>query len=130
MRFDRVTALILGVVAVIVFSATWFGLRSFENAQVVHDLTANQAVIAGQRVTATLNSCNALNVQRDAQIATSEAAIRAVSEAPPTFLTGEGRLLFEAFVQRTNRSIEAVSRPKVCTVKSLHLEEIAAIAKG
>ena len=90
-------------------------------------LARNQADLAAERVARRLAECAAFNEQRAAYIATSEAVLRVVGDNQP-FLSDQERLQVTAFVQRANRAAETATKPKVCTVKALHLQDLAGIA--
>lgn len=90
-------------------------------------LAHNQAQLAQERIDRTIADCLAANEARAARIATSEALIRIAAESPPEFFTEKDRLLLAAFVQRANRAIEAVTKPRTCTIAALHLQPLQAI---
>lgn len=90
-------------------------------------LAKNQQEIAAERVARRLAECQAFNEQRAAYIATSEAVLQVVGESQP-FMSDEERLQVTAFVQRASRAAERATKPKVCTIKALHLQDLAGIA--
>jgi hypothetical protein len=77
-----------------------------------------QMVIAEDRVDRMVADCDKTN-------AIPAAIANADATSSPVRLSGQDRIALRGYIER---AVETVAHPKTCTVKSLHLEKLAAIA--
>lgn len=134
--FDRVVlarlavAVLLVVPPLVLFDRqTTNAERTARNEQAAQILARNQAELAKERVDRIVAACDAFNEQRSAFIATSETLIRLAATSSPLPLTDRDRLLLAAFVQRADRQVSAVTKPKTCTIPALGLQPLEGIAR-
>lgn len=137
--FERIFFVRLLLALIIVVPPTIYLQRSMANeaetrsykkasAAIAQEQTNRIAAIAQETINRTIDQCNAANDQRTADIARTDALIRAAAETPHTMISDRDRLLLTAFVERAERAVEGVTRPKVCTVQSLHLQDLTVVA--
>ena len=112
MKLDRATFLIFGMVASIVFPsvALWQRQESIQRAQVI---------IARARVDSEVAACKTLNE-------IPAAIMRSESPGSPVALSDFDRLALRGWLERVIAT--EVDHPRVCSVRSLHLQDIVRIA--
>lgn len=118
MSVDRASVARVVLAMLIVLPSAYLWERCLSNEATMRAMRHDQSVVAAEQVSRAVAACDALN-------AVPAAIVKATVEGSPVRLSDRERIGLRAYIEH---AVESASRPKVCTVESLHLEPLAKVA--